>query len=95
MASGRYQVYALFYDTTFTSSVALSPKRVASGKVTRQRLLKLIGANSDEAGVPILTKTLENSHKYQLVAEGPYNITNVTGSHNYGIFAIWKRVPGS
>jgi 4-amino-4-deoxy-L-arabinose transferase-like glycosyltransferase len=95
VASGRYQYYALFYDTTFTSSVALSPKRVASGGVTRQRLLKLIGANSDEAGVPILTNTLENSHKYQLVASGPYNITNVTGSHNYGIFAIWKRVPGS
>jgi Dolichyl-phosphate-mannose-protein mannosyltransferase len=95
VASGRYQYYALFYDTTFTSSVALSPKRVASGRVTRQRLLKLVAANSDEAGVPILTNTLENSHKYRLVGYGPYNITNVTGSHNYGIFVIWKRVSGS
>jgi 4-amino-4-deoxy-L-arabinose transferase-like glycosyltransferase len=95
VSSGRYQFITLFYDTTFTSSVALSPKRVASGKVTKQRLLKLVATNSDEAGVPILTNTLENSHKYQLVADGPYNITNVTGSHNYGIFVIWKRVPGS
>ncbi len=95
VSSGRYQFYALFYDTTFTSSVALSPKRVAAGKVTKQRLLKLFAANSEEPGVPLLTNTLENSHKYQLVAYGPYNITNVTGSHDYGIFVIWKRVPGS
>lgn len=95
VASGRYQFYTLFYDTTFTSSVALSPRRLASGGVTKQRLLKLVAANSDEAGVPILTNTLENSHKYRLVAYGPYNITNLSGSHNYGIFVIWKRVPGS
>jgi 4-amino-4-deoxy-L-arabinose transferase-like glycosyltransferase len=95
VSSGRYQSIALFYDTTFTSSLALSPKRVASGGITKQRLLRLVAANSDEAGVPILTNTLENSHKYQLVAYGPYNITNVTGSHNYGIFVIWKRIPGS
>jgi Dolichyl-phosphate-mannose-protein mannosyltransferase len=95
VSSGRYQVITLFYDTTFTSSVALSPERVASGRVTRQRLLRLVAANSGEPGVPILTNTLENSHKYQLVGYGPYNITNVTGSHNYGIFVIWKRVPGT
>jgi len=95
VSSGRYQSIALFYDTTFTSSLALSPKRVASGGITKQRLLRLVAANSDEAGVPILTNTLENSHKYQLVAYGPYNITNITGSHNYGIFVIWKRIPGS
>jgi hypothetical protein len=95
VSSGRYQFITLFYDTTFTSSVALSPKRVASGAVTRQRLLRLVAANSAEPGVPILTNTLENSHKYQLVGYGPYNITNVTGSHNYGIFVIWKRVPGT
>jgi 4-amino-4-deoxy-L-arabinose transferase-like glycosyltransferase len=88
----RYGVIALFYSTTFTASPALSGRAVVSGGVTGRGLLNLVGANSNEPGIPILTEELEKSRSYKLVASGPYNITNISGTHSYGAFAIWQLV---
>jgi len=87
-----YSVIALFYNTSFTSGNGLSAKSLARGTITRRDLLNLVGENSNEAGVPVLTRVLENSRHYQLEAWGPYNINNINGTHSYGIFAIWMRV---
>jgi hypothetical protein len=87
----KYSVIALFYSTSFTSSAGLSAKPLARGAITRQDLLNLVGENSKEAGVPILTRVLENSSIFQLEAWGPYNINNINGTHSYGIYAIWIK----
>jgi hypothetical protein len=87
----RYGVIALFYSTTFTATPALSGQQIAGGGVSQRGLLDLVGANSNELGVPILTEELERSRGYKLVASGPYNITNLSGTHSYGVFAIWER----
>ncbi len=92
VARGPYGVLALFYSTTFTNSSALPGNVIANGKVTQRLLLTLVSANSDEPGVGQLTEALERSRRYKLVSSGPYDITNITGTHNYGVFAIWKRV---
>jgi hypothetical protein len=87
----RYAVLALFYSTSFTSEDKLSPLHLARGTITRKSLLTLVGKNSNGAGIPVLTRVLENNHHYVLVATGPYNIDNINGTHSFGIFAIWMR----
>ena len=64
----RYSVLALFYSTSFTSDNGLSAKPLARGAITRRALLNLVGENSNEAGVPVLTRVLENGYRYQLEA---------------------------
>jgi hypothetical protein len=93
--SGRYGLITLFYDTTFTATSVLSGKKLAKGELTQRGLLGLVSANSGQPGIQILTETLERSHLYKLVAYGPYNINNISGTHNYGEFAIWERVAGA
>lgn len=87
-----YGVIALFYSTTFSSvtlpeSVLLSP----SGNSAYQELLSLVGANSGEPGLPALTQALETDQQYRLAAVGRYNTSNISGTHDYGIYAIWQR----
>ena len=92
VASGKYGVLALFYSTTFTASSALPGNVIANGKVTQRMLLTLVSDNSDEPGLGLLTEALERSRLYKLVNSGPYDITNINQTHNYGVFAIWERV---
>jgi hypothetical protein len=88
----RYSVLTLFYNTSFTSGNGLLAEPLARGTIRRRDLLNLVGESSNEAGVPVLTRVLENSRHYRLEAWGPYNINNLNGTHSYGIFAIWMRV---
>jgi glycosyltransferase involved in cell wall biosynthesis/putative flippase GtrA len=91
--SGYYGVIALFYSTTF-SSVKL-PERILLNHYngqTYQQLLRLVGDNSGQPGLPALTRVLEKDAKqYRLAAVGRYNTSNISGTHDYGIYAIWQR----
>ena len=59
-----------------------------------QDLLSLVGDNSGERGLPALTRALEGDRDYYRVKAGPYNTSNISGTHDYGIYVIWKlRVP--
>jgi hypothetical protein len=85
---GNYGVIALFYATTFSSapelpgSILLSPR----GSTTSQILLRLVGDNAGEPGLPALTLALEQDRDYRLVAVGPYD-----GTNDYSIYAIWQK----
>ena len=91
--SGNYGVIALFYATTF-SSVKLSQKILllpTNDGAMYQRLIALVGNNSGESGLSALTLALENDSEYRLAAKGPYNTSNISGGHDYGVYAIWKK----
>ena len=90
---GYYGVITLFYSTTF-SSIKLPGHILLShyGDQTYQDLLGFVGDNSGEPGLSALTRVLENNGKqYRLAAVGHYNTSNISGSHDYGIYAIWQR----
>jgi Dolichyl-phosphate-mannose-protein mannosyltransferase len=89
----NYGVIVLFYATTF-SSVRLSegillPKGSSS---PYKDLLTLVGINSGEPGLSTLTEVLEGDANYRRIAEGSYNTSNISGTHGYGIYAIWQKV---
>ena len=91
--SGTYGVIALFYSTTF-SSVKLPGEILLShyGNRAYRELLGFVGDNSGEPGLPALTRALERDGlQYHLAAEGRYNTNNISGTHDYGIYAIWQR----
>jgi hypothetical protein len=91
--SGHYGVIALFYSTTF-SSVKLPGQILLSqySSQTYRLLLSLVGDNSGEPGLSALTRVLEKDGKqYRLAAEGHYNTSNISGTHDYGVYAIWQR----
>ena len=92
LRSGNYGVIALFYSTTF-SSVKLpgSVLLPAHGSSPYQELLGLVGINSGEPGLPALTQALRNDTAYDLKAVGPYNTDNFSGTHDYGVYAIWQK----
>lgn len=92
--SGNYGIIALFYNTTFASTSALPGSILLTprGSRTYDKLLNLVGSNSGALGLPALTLALEKDPAYQLVGVGPYDASNLSGTHNYGVFAIWKRV---
>ena len=95
LESGDYGVIALFYSTTF-SSVKLPGNVLLAHQGDRayQQLLRFVGDNSGEPGLPALTRALErDSAQYHLAAEGRYNTNNISGTHDYGIYAIWQRNP--
>jgi len=59
-----------------------------------QDLLSLVGDNSRERGLTALTRALAADRDYYPAAQGRYNTTNLSGTHDYGIYVIWKlRVP--
>lgn len=90
-ARGAYSVVALFYDA---ASLASGPQAsaIAAGRVTQRMLRGLVSFNPGEPGVRRLTQALGRNPLYKLVSSGPYDITNITGTHSYGLFAIWERV---
>ncbi len=87
-----YSVVVLFYSTAFTSfrltRNILFPKNTS---ITYQDLLGLVGENSGESGLPALTDALETDPAYHLATVGPYNTNNISGTHDYGAYAIWER----
>ncbi len=90
---GNYGAIVLFYSTTF-SSVRLSGTilLLSHGSGTYQELLNLVGNNSGEPGLPALTQALDTDREqYRLAAVGPYDTSNISGTHDYGIYAIWQK----
>jgi hypothetical protein len=90
--SEKYGVIVLFYSTTF-SSVTLPDDVVLlnNASTTYQDLLSGAGSNSREPGLSALTQVLETDTHYRRVAVGSYNTSNISGSHDYGIYAIWQK----
>jgi putative flippase GtrA/GT2 family glycosyltransferase len=88
----NYSLVALFYSTTF-SEVKLPGTILLSSRAsyTYQRLLGLVGENSGEPGLPALTQALEKDYQYHIVAVGHYNTSNISGTHAYGVYAIWMK----
>ena len=93
--SGTYSVIAVFYHTTFSATPSLSGNLLLKSHVARryQKLVALVGSNSGQPGLPVLTLALEKNKQYELVGVGPFNITNLSGSRDYGVYAIWKLNP--
>jgi putative flippase GtrA/GT2 family glycosyltransferase len=92
LQTDKFGLITLFYSTTFSSAglpgnILLSQK---SGNKPPD-LLSLVGDNSGEPGLPALTRALDASRQYYRVTWGPYNTTNISGTHNYGIYVIWRR----
>jgi putative flippase GtrA/glycosyltransferase involved in cell wall biosynthesis len=93
LRSGDYGVIALFYSTTFSSAPQLSGRMLlyspASGRY--QKLLQLVGSDSGEPGLSALTLALEGDPEYKLKGVGPYDASNFSGTHDYGVYAIWQK----
>ena len=53
--------------------------------------MSLVGDNSGEPGLPALTLALENDREYRLASHGAYNTSNISGTHDYGVYAIWQK----
>lgn len=94
LSTGNYGIITLFYNTTFASTSALPGSILLAphGGRTYTTLLNLVGTNSGALGLPALTLALEKDPAYQLVAVGPYDESSLSGTHDYGVFAIWRRV---
>jgi putative flippase GtrA/glycosyltransferase involved in cell wall biosynthesis len=91
LETARYGLVVLFYSTSFSAAnlpgdILTSPQ----GKKFSGKLLNLVGADSEDPGLPALTVALEHDPAYRLIGTGPYN-----SAHNHAIFAIWKRVGAS
>lgn len=90
--SGNYGTIALFYSTTFSSVRLPGSVLLSNGSRTYRELLSLVGNNSGEPGLPALTQALDTDGKqYRLAAVGPYNTSNISGTHDYGIYVIWQK----
>jgi 4-amino-4-deoxy-L-arabinose transferase-like glycosyltransferase len=87
LRSGKYGIIALFYATTFSSAPDLPGSFILSppSKGANQQLLRYVGQNAGEPGLPALTLALEEDHDYKRTATGPYN-----SAHEHGVFAIWQ-----
>ena len=82
----------LFYSTTFSS--AGLPESILLARynsVTYKNLLQVVGNNSGEPGLAGLTLALEADKQYGSPEVGHYNTSNISGTHDYGIYAIWKK----
>ena len=94
LRSGNYGVIALFYSTTFSSAPGL-PGRILlprHGISTYQQLLGLVEDNSKEPGLASLTLALEENQEYRRGAVGPYDASDFSGTHDYGIYVIWQKM---
>ena len=94
--NGNLGTISLFYSTTFSSrrlpKAILFPYSGRPGyRDTYQELLGLVGINSGEPGLSALTLALETDKKYRLAAAGVYNTSNISGTHNYGMYFIWQK----
>jgi hypothetical protein len=93
LQSRNYGLITLFYSTTFSTAglpgTMLVPQH---GHNPSPNLLTLVGRNSGEPGLPALTHAIVASHEYRLVASGPYNTSNISGTHDYGLYVIWLRM---
>jgi hypothetical protein len=95
LRSRKYGLIVLFYSTTFSSG-GLPREMLLSQQASKQDqdLLRLVGDNSGEQGLPALTRAIERDPDYYPAIEGPYNTSNISGTHDYGIYVIWKlRAP--
>ena len=88
----RYGVITLVYETTFSARLSSSALLATHASNPAQDLLSLVGANSGEPGLPALTKALESSHSYRIAAIGHYDTHPLSGSPDYGLYAIWRKV---
>jgi hypothetical protein len=88
LRSGKFEVIALFYSTTFSSAPDLSGRFLLSpGHTgTDKELLNLVGDNSGEPGLITLTLAVENDPDYRLAAAGPYD----SATEN-GVYVIWEK----
>jgi hypothetical protein len=92
LRAGEYGTIALFYSTSFSSVRLPGSVLLSSGNRTYKELLGLVGNNSGEPGLPALTQALVAAgSEYRLTSVGPYNTSNISGSHDYGIYAIWQK----
>ncbi len=87
-----YGVVVLFYSTTFSSAGLPEDILLARyNSVTYKELLQTVGNNSGEPGLAGLTLALEADKRYGPPEVGHYNTSNISGTHDYGIYAIWKK----
>jgi putative flippase GtrA/glycosyltransferase involved in cell wall biosynthesis len=88
----NYGVVVLFYSTTFESRKL--PKDLLllnSWKPAQyQTLLNAVGTNSGEPGLAAFTLALQKDYGNP-EALGNYNTSNISGTHDYGIYAIWQK----
>ena len=90
--SRNYGVVVLFYSTTFSSAGLPEDILLARyNSVTYKELLQAVGNNSGEPGLAGLTLALEADKQYGSPKVGHYNTSNISGTHDYGIYAIWKK----
>jgi hypothetical protein len=54
-------------------------------------LLTVVGDNSGEPGLAALTLALKTDPQYGRPIVGHYNTSNISGTHDYGLFAIWTK----
>ena len=87
--SGKYDVIALFYPTTFSSGQQMTgPDLLSPPSIhINQDLLRLVGGTR-EPGLLSLTLALEKDREYRLVHVGSYS-----SAHGHNIYAIWEKVP--
>jgi hypothetical protein len=90
--SRNYGVIVLFYSTTF-SSVKLPENVLLSSynTTTYQDLLEAVGNNSGEPGLAALTLAIEKDGQYSRPILGRYDTNNISGTHDYGVYAIWRK----
>jgi putative flippase GtrA len=86
LRTGHFGVIVLFYSTTFSSGTFFKSLPPSTSYLTKQQLLSL--ARSGGPGLFALTKALEADRAFGHPSIGPYD-----SAHDFGIYAIWRRVP--
>jgi putative flippase GtrA len=88
----KYGLIVLFYSTTFSTS-GLPGSMLVSKQLSGSspNLLTEVAKNSGEPGLPALTQAIVASGEYRLVTSGPYNTSNLSGTHDNGTYVIWLR----
>jgi hypothetical protein len=87
----NYGLIVLFYATTFPTT-GLPPAMLVHGaNHPAPNLLSKVAENSGEPGLAALTRALNTGKEYQPVF-GTYDTSNISGTHDYGIYVIWQKV---
>jgi len=94
LQSQKYGIIVLFYSTTFSTS-ELSGSMLVSNQLggPSANLLTAVAKNSGEPGLSALTQAIIASKEYSAVVWGTYNTSNISGTHDYGAYVIWRRGP--